>query len=197
MRATTAARKAFTNIRVKMPFTLWVKYRDYQPVSLEFETGNVNQLKNAVKRELTPDLNQVNNNIITLRKHKSTVDLGPDVIVDESFSKTAKTPLQVSARKTFFVQSYDYGGYLMLGKFEKYTMLNDKEFDSFLKRIKAYGLKLMSGVSEEYVTSVDSFYEIIPGEVYELITDYLHRIEKEFIRLKVEDKTLKNCCFSE
>ena len=91
MRAITV-RKVFANLIVKTPFTLWVRYGDHQPFSLEFKTGNVDKLKNVVRRRIFSDMNKGK---IILRKHESTVDLEPDVIVDESFRNTVQTPLQI------------------------------------------------------------------------------------------------------
>ena len=42
----------------KRPVTLWVRYSEYQPISLKFETGNVDELKDAVKRAL-PRLSKI------------------------------------------------------------------------------------------------------------------------------------------
>ena len=38
---------------LKRSFTLWVRYNNYPPVNLKFETGNVDKLKDVVKRTLT------------------------------------------------------------------------------------------------------------------------------------------------
>lgn len=74
-----------------MSFTLWVKYNNEMPVSLEIQEGTVDKLKDVVKRRL--NLGKVNNGRIIVRQHEATVDLEPDVIVDQNFANTAKTPL--------------------------------------------------------------------------------------------------------
>jgi len=79
----------------KRPFTLWFRYDDYQPDSLEFKTGNVAKLKNAVKRKL-PGLSEMKNAEIMLLKHQDTVALKPGMIIDKSFKNTDNNPLQVS-----------------------------------------------------------------------------------------------------
>jgi hypothetical protein len=77
-----------------MSFTIWVKYSNEQAVSVEFQTGTVDKLKDVIKRRVT-SLGKVNNGKIILRKHEATVDLEPDEIVDKSFANTAKEPIQV------------------------------------------------------------------------------------------------------
>jgi len=93
-----------------MSFTLWVRYSNNQPVSLEFETGNVDKLKDVVKHKLTK-LRILDNDNIILRKHEGTVDLEPDAIVDESFGNTAKTPLQVSITGSLCVGQHERGAH--------------------------------------------------------------------------------------
>jgi len=80
---------------LKRSFTLWVRYNNYPPVNLKFETGNVDELKDVVKDTLL-DLSNISNGKIILRKHEDTVALEPGVIIDESFKNTCETPLQVS-----------------------------------------------------------------------------------------------------
>ncbi|CAG8458463.1 11162_t:CDS:2 [Paraglomus brasilianum] len=187
-----------------MSFTLWVRYSNNQPVSLEFETGNVDKLKDVVKHKLTK-LRILDNDNIILRKHEGTVDLEPDAIVDESFGNTAKTPLQVSITgslcvgqheredkpKTFLVQSYNNEGEPLLGKFEKYTMLKDNEYLIFLKRVDAKGLQLISDDNETPMV-VTSLNYIIPGETYQINAPYLTAIKKEVTWSKVEDKAIED-----
>jgi len=75
--------------------TLWVTYGEYQPVSLKVRRGNVDKLKNAVKRKL-PGLSEMKNAEIMLLKHQDTVALKPGMIIDKSFKNTDNNPLQVS-----------------------------------------------------------------------------------------------------
>lgn len=78
-----------------MPFTIWVTYNHGQAVSLEFQTGTVDKLKDLIKRRVT-SLGKVYNGDIILRKHGAIVDLEPDETVDDSFANTAREPIQVS-----------------------------------------------------------------------------------------------------
>jgi len=55
----------------------------------------VEDLKEAVKKRLANQLGDVDVNRIILRKHGQNTDLEPYHIVDNSFTNTAKTPLQV------------------------------------------------------------------------------------------------------
>ncbi|CAG8573416.1 952_t:CDS:2 [Paraglomus brasilianum] len=177
-----------------MSFTLWVRYSNNQPVSLEFETGIVDKLKDVIRHKLTK-LRTLDNDNIILRKHESTFDLEPDVIVDESFRNTTKTPLQVvileDKPKTFLVQSYNNEGEPLLGKFEKYAMLNDNEYDIFLKRVEAKGLILISD-DNEIPTVVTSLKHIISGETYQINAPYLTAIKKGVTWSKVEDKAIED-----
>ena len=52
-------------------------------------------LKEAVKNQLSPDLNEAAIDRIILRKHGKNTDLQPSLIVDDSFTNTDETPLQV------------------------------------------------------------------------------------------------------
>ncbi|CAG8562894.1 11319_t:CDS:2 [Paraglomus brasilianum] len=74
---------------------IWVKYGDGQPVSLMFDRGIVDDLKKAIKKELSPRLDNVAVNEITLRRHGEGEDLRADLTVDENFVNNYDTPLQI------------------------------------------------------------------------------------------------------
>jgi len=52
---------------LKRSFTLWVRYNNYQSVSLKFETGNVDELKDVIKDTL--DLSNMSNNSSKTRRY--------------------------------------------------------------------------------------------------------------------------------
>ncbi len=79
----------------KPSFKIWVKYRNEQPVKVVFDGEDVHDLKNVVKKELTPDLDKISLGRIRLRNFNGPIDLPPSCTVDDSFRNTAETPLQV------------------------------------------------------------------------------------------------------
>ncbi|CAG8543373.1 5270_t:CDS:2 [Diversispora eburnea] len=76
------------------PSKIWIKYGDSQPVKIVFD-GDVNDLIEAIKEKLSPDLDDVPLDRITLRRHDEEVNLRADLTVDQSFVNTYDTPLQV------------------------------------------------------------------------------------------------------
>ncbi|CAG8620449.1 6711_t:CDS:2, partial [Diversispora eburnea] len=77
------------------PFKIWIKYGDSRPVRLTFDGEIVDDLIESIKKKLSPDLNDVALNRITLRKHDEETDLRPGLPVDESFKNDDESPLQV------------------------------------------------------------------------------------------------------
>ncbi|RHZ52560.1 hypothetical protein Glove_460g15 [Diversispora epigaea] len=77
------------------PTKIWVKYGNNQPVKIVFDGEDVDDLKEAIKKKLSPKLNDVAVDDITLRRHGEEVDLDPDLAVDQSFKNNASTSLQV------------------------------------------------------------------------------------------------------
>ena len=63
------------------PRRIWFKYGDGQPVSLVFDGDDVDDLKKAIKKRLSPDLDDVGLSRITLRKHGEEEDLRPGLPV--------------------------------------------------------------------------------------------------------------------
>ncbi|CAG8674672.1 6061_t:CDS:2, partial [Paraglomus brasilianum] len=78
------------------PRRIWVKYGDSQPVSLVFDGDIVDDLKKAVKKELSNKLGEVDVDEIILRRHGEEEDLDPELAVDDSFKNSSKTPLLVT-----------------------------------------------------------------------------------------------------
>ncbi|CAI2195337.1 9751_t:CDS:2, partial [Funneliformis geosporum] len=176
-----------------MSFTIWVKYNNEQSVSIEFQKGTVDKLKDAVKRRLT-SLGKENNGKIILRKHGATVDLKPSEIVDQSFVNTDNTPIQVFTivvKTTFLVQIYDNEGKPLSGKFASYTMHNDNEYRLFLKSFKANGLERISDTNE-VPTVITSLGDIVSGERYQIIASHLTAIKKNVVWAQVEDKAMED-----
>ncbi|CAG8477288.1 2037_t:CDS:2 [Dentiscutata heterogama] len=79
----------------KLDLKIWVKYGDSQPTRILFEGEIVDDLKEAAKKKLSPDLDDVALNRITIRRHGEEDDLRADLIVDESIVTTYDTPLQI------------------------------------------------------------------------------------------------------
>ena len=75
---------------------IWVKYGDSQAARIDFKGGEVDDLKEAVKKKLSPRLENVAVDEITLRRHGEEGDLDPGLAVDDSFSNSSKTPLLVT-----------------------------------------------------------------------------------------------------
>ena len=80
-----------------LPFKIWVKYGNAQPSRVVFDGGDVDDLKEVVKKRLSPRLNETALHWIILHKHGDETDLEPGAKVDSSFQNTAKNPLQVIA----------------------------------------------------------------------------------------------------
>jgi len=72
-----------------------VKLHIGQPVKIRFDGGDVDDLKKAIKNRLSEKLKDVATADIILRKHNDEADLQPSHIVDNSFTNTDETPLQV------------------------------------------------------------------------------------------------------
>ena len=77
------------------PRRIWVKYGDGRPVRIDFNGDTVDDLKEAIKKELSNSLGNVDADIISLRKHGEEEDLRPGLPVDESFTNDDGSPLQV------------------------------------------------------------------------------------------------------
>ncbi|CAG8715721.1 9982_t:CDS:2 [Funneliformis caledonium] len=60
---------------------IWVKFGDVQPARIDFDGDDVYVLKKAIKKELSPDLDGVAVNRITLRRHGEEEDLRADLTV--------------------------------------------------------------------------------------------------------------------
>ncbi|CAG8653801.1 1283_t:CDS:1, partial [Paraglomus brasilianum] len=78
-----------------MSFNIWVKYGESQPAKVIFSGGDVDDLKEAIKRKLTNTLGDVDVADITLRRHDEEVALEPDNVVDRTFGPTTRKPLKV------------------------------------------------------------------------------------------------------
>ncbi|RIA94305.1 hypothetical protein C1645_818210 [Glomus cerebriforme] len=50
---------------------------------------------------------------------------------------------QANQGKTFYIQAYNNEG-MLINKFEKYSMYEENEFYSFLERVEAKGLELIT-----------------------------------------------------
>ncbi|CAG8464799.1 6656_t:CDS:2 [Diversispora eburnea] len=74
---------------------IWIKYDDSRPTRLIFNGEIVDDLIRAIKKELSPDLDDVAINRITLRRHGEEEDLDSWLKVDGSFENNGKSPLQV------------------------------------------------------------------------------------------------------
>ncbi|RHZ55990.1 hypothetical protein Glove_407g4 [Diversispora epigaea] len=85
----------FENPQLGHPSKIWIKYGDSRPVRLAFDGEIVDELKKEIKKELSPDLDDVAVNRITLRRHGEEEDLRPGLPVDESFKNDDESPLQV------------------------------------------------------------------------------------------------------
>ncbi|KAF0544897.1 hypothetical protein F8M41_002571 [Gigaspora margarita] len=59
----------------KLDFKIWVKYGDSEPTQILFEGEIVDDLKRAVKKELSPELDSVTVDDITIRKHGEEISL--------------------------------------------------------------------------------------------------------------------------
>ncbi|KAF0544902.1 aaa family ATPase [Gigaspora margarita] len=78
---------------LQLDFKIWVKYGDSKPTQILFEGGIVDDLKRAVKKELSPDFDDVFLNHITIRRHSEEIGLCPGLVVDRSFINDYETPL--------------------------------------------------------------------------------------------------------
>ncbi|RHZ61359.1 hypothetical protein Glove_348g40 [Diversispora epigaea] len=88
------------NLQIGQSSKIWIKYGDSRPVRLAFDGEIVDDLIRAIKKELSPDLDDVALNRITLRRHGEKEDLDPGLAVDQSFKNNTSTPLQVIAPMT-------------------------------------------------------------------------------------------------
>ncbi|CAG8462261.1 9348_t:CDS:2, partial [Gigaspora rosea] len=79
----------------KLDFKIWVKHGDSRPTRILFEGEIVHDLKEAVKKKLSPKLDGVAVDDITIRKHCEEDDLRPGLVVDQSFINDYDTPLQI------------------------------------------------------------------------------------------------------
>ena len=77
------------------PRRIWVKYGDGRPVRIDFNGDTVDDLKEAIKKELSNSLGNVDADIISLRKHGEEEDLRADLTVDENLVNSFDTPLQI------------------------------------------------------------------------------------------------------
>ena len=78
-----------------MSCIIWFKYGNTQATDLMFQGTSVNKLKKDIKKELGLSASP---NRILLKKYNTEVILEPNVIIDDSFGRTAKTPLLVSVQ---------------------------------------------------------------------------------------------------
>ncbi|CAG8580291.1 1130_t:CDS:2, partial [Acaulospora colombiana] len=88
----------FGGINLDSPSTLykiWIKYGDGRPVRLTFGGEIVDDLIEAIKKKLSPKLNDVVVDDITLRRHGEKEDLDSGLAMDQSFENNSSTPLQV------------------------------------------------------------------------------------------------------
>ena len=74
----------------------------------------------------------------------------------------------------------------VLGKFELYTMSNNDEFFSFLKRVEAKGLEIVDGFSNEPVV-ITSLECVIPNSYYQINASHLLAIKRKVFWIKVKD----------
>ncbi|CAG8611048.1 32494_t:CDS:2 [Gigaspora margarita] len=72
-----------------------LRYGDSKPTRILFEGENVHDLIRAVKKELSPDFDDISLNRITIRKHGEKTGLRPGLVVDRSFINDYETPLQI------------------------------------------------------------------------------------------------------
>lgn len=72
-----------------------MQYRDGRPTKTTFDEGDVDDLTEAVKKRLKPELDEIALHRITLRNHGELLDLPTDLVVDDSFRNTATNPIQV------------------------------------------------------------------------------------------------------
>ena len=89
------------------PRRIWVKYGDGQPVKVVFDGDDVPDLKKVIKKELSPELDDVAVSRITLRKHGEEEDLDPELVVDNSFINSSKTPLQLIVNAPGMYSSFE------------------------------------------------------------------------------------------
>jgi hypothetical protein len=84
-----------------------VKYGDSRPVKVVFDGGDVDDLIRAIKKELSPRLENVAVNEITLRRHGEEGDLRPGLLVDESFRNDDESPLQIIVNAPGMYSSFE------------------------------------------------------------------------------------------
>ncbi|RHZ56108.1 hypothetical protein Glove_406g94 [Diversispora epigaea] len=85
----------FENLQLGRPSKVWVKYGNNQPAKIVFNEEDVDDLKEAIRKKLSPNFNDVSVDNITLRRYGEEVDLRGDLTVDKSLITTYDNPLQV------------------------------------------------------------------------------------------------------
>ncbi|CAG8524670.1 11192_t:CDS:2 [Paraglomus occultum] len=138
----TGLSSAMEDVRLSSssPKRIWVKYGDAQPARIDFEGGEVYDLKKAIKKELSNKLGDVDVDEITLRRHGEEEDLRPGLLVDESFKNDDGSPLLsnakevVKAKLVFASLVTEYAKAVeALSKIHEHRVLhNDLRFDNIL-----------------------------------------------------------------
>ncbi|KAF0555619.1 ras-domain-containing protein [Gigaspora margarita] len=80
---------------LELDFKIWVKHCDHQSVRVLFKGEIVDDLITAIKKKLSPKLDDVAIDDITIRRHGEEDDLRSGLVVDQSFINDYETPLQV------------------------------------------------------------------------------------------------------
>ena len=91
--------------------------------------------------------------------------------------------------KIFFIQTYNAEGE-PLQQFEKYTMSNDTEFNTFMKRVDGKGLQRIDDENKE-PDIITSLKNIRSNQYYQINASHRTAVKKGVVWSKIEDQAME------